>query len=119
MPVVGEHLTIFKVAMRSRARVMSPSSSLLKDPFKLDFTGRQILVMLNPRPSTFLAVLPLIRHPFQCHPSENPYNREEPRKIKFCLFFSGSLAFNKYALQLESSPRSILLLWHFVMDLDN
>lgn len=78
---VGECLTVFKMAMRSCAKVMSPSRSLLNDPSKLDFTGRAPLVMLHPS-STFLAVLALVKHPVQHRPSENLYNREESKKKK-------------------------------------
>lgn len=66
---------------------MSPSSSLLNDPSKLDFPERQILVMLHPSLSTLLAVLALVRHLLHHHTSENPYNREVLRKIKFSVFF--------------------------------
>lgn len=93
--MVDECLTVFKMAMRSHAKAMLPSSSLLNDPSKLDFTGRQMLIMLRPSPSTFLAVLALVRHLLHHHPLENLYNRVKKNQVLHV--FSGSLAFNKYA----------------------
>lgn len=59
IPVAGECIIIFKMAMRSHAKVLFPSSSLLNDPSKQGFSGRQILINVQISPSAFLAVLAL------------------------------------------------------------